>query len=80
MYICIECREIFSDPKEYVNRHVPENYLYNERYTDCPYCGGAYVEAHKCDSCGEYITDKYIKVGDERFCEDCVLHYEIGEE
>ena len=43
-----------------------------EHFTVCPHCGGAFVEAHRCDCCGEFITADYVVVQDgRRYCEEC---------
>ena len=43
-----------------------------EHFTVCPHCGGAFVEAHRCDCCGEFITADYIMVQDGKcYCEEC---------
>ena len=79
MLVCKECGEVFEDPNEYVNRHVPENYLYNEHYTGCPYCGGAYVEAQICDCCGDYITGDFVVIDDQVYCDNCFTLHNISE-
>ena len=39
------------------------------------------TETYRCDYCGEWITGDYIKVeNDNRYCENCFKHMELGEE
>jgi hypothetical protein len=60
MYVCLDCQHIFEEGKHYVEAHGLDAPPYEE-FDGCPKCGGAYVEAKKCDCCGEYITGDYIK-------------------
>ena len=51
-----------------------EPLLKPEIWRGCPSCyGGTYKQAIKCDICGEYITDKYIKFEDKHICENCYV-------
>lgn len=80
MFICYECLNVFDEPKIWVEKHGLYTPPY-EHYSGCPYCGGAFTEAHECDSCGEWITGPYIKLNSgERICEECHTTYELGEE
>lgn len=81
MLMCLECNEIFDEPKRWVEDHCLDSPPYEE-WLGCPWCGGTYIEAHKCDCCGDWIvTENYIKTNDgERFCEDCITHMRLGDE
>ena len=81
MYVCLECQCVFEEPHYYVEKHGLDTPPYEE-FGACPNCGEAYVEAHICDCCGEYIATKnYIKTMDgERFCEDCIENMKLGDE
>ena len=80
MYICCECNECFATPKPHVENHGLSTPPYEE-YLACPYCGGAYVEAHSCVCCDEWIVGTYIKTVDgDYICANCYTTYEIGEE
>lgn len=72
MYICLDCEEIFDDPKYCVEKHGLDSPPY-ETWNGCPHCGGwDYVEAIKCDICGNYITDDYVETIDGNiYCENC---------
>ena len=71
MLVCLDCGNIFDEPKRWEETHGLEYGPY-EHWSGCPDCGGAYVEAHRCDGCGEWIaTETYVKMGNERYCEDC---------
>ena len=79
MWVCLECGEIFEEPRLYIDTHGLDTPPYEERW-GCPVCGGAYTEAYECGSCGEWINDSYIKVNNERYCSDCYQVYELGDE
>lgn len=80
-FVCLECGEVFDKPIELKDdRGECFGFPAYENFSVCPYCHGAYTEAHRCDCCGEWITDDYIKVGNERFCNNCFLHYDLGDE
>ena len=78
MFICLDCGCIFEEPTKYIDTHGLDYPPYEE-YSGCPSCGGAYTEAPRCDGCGEYITDTYVEIGDERYCEDCFIIRKLGE-
>ena len=80
MYICLDCGRIFEESSHFTDKHGLDSGPYEE-YDGCPQCGGAYVEAHRCDCCGEYIVDTYIKLeSGERICSECYTTHELGEE
>lgn len=80
MYVCLDCNATFLEPKHWEECHGFDHGPF-EQICGCPYCGGAYTEAQKCDECGEWITSSYIKLhSGERFCEECYTVYELGEE
>lgn len=78
-YICLDCHKIFDDPKHYEERHGLDTPPF-ETWYGCPRCGGAYTEAYTCARCNEWIRGEYIKVDDERYCEDCYVVLEVGDE
>ena len=79
MYICLECRTLFEQPFEWEETHGLSTPPY-QHLSGCPECYGGYVEAFECDCCGDWITDKYVKVDDKRYCEYCCTNYEVGDE
>ena len=80
MLVCKECFRVFEYPEHCVNTHGLDYGPYEE-YDCCPYCGGAYVEAHECSVCGEWIVSDYIKLANgERICEECYIPMELGDE
>lgn len=80
MYICLDCYKLFEIPKKYTETHGLDEPPY-EKFTGCPYCGGTYVEAKKCDICNSYITNEYIVTKNgNTYCEDCYNQYKLGEE
>lgn len=78
MYVCVE-GHIFEEPRKYIEQHGLDTPPYEE-FSVCPCCGETYTEAYNCDCCGEYITGRYIKVDHKRYCDDCYITYEIGDE
>ena len=79
-FVCIDCGAIFEEPQHWEDRHGFD-YGPFEEWSGCPYCGGAYAEAHECDCCGEWITGGYIKTEDEkRYCGKCYATMELGDE
>lgn len=80
MYICLNCREVFSEPSYWEERHGFD-YGPFEQWSGCPYCGEGYVKAKKCECCGEYIVGTYIQIDSgERFCKDCYCTMDLGDE
>lgn len=80
-FICLECGRVFEEPIEWKeDRGECFGFPAYENLSGCPYCHEAYVEAYRCDCCGEWITDSYIKVDDKRFCNGCFTNYDLGDE
>ena len=78
-YICLDCLTIFDEPKRYIERHGLDTPPYEE-FSGCPVCGGSYVPAIYCDSCGEAITGDYARVEAEGkcYCDACFLLKSLG--
>jgi hypothetical protein len=79
LFACCECGSTFEEPKIWEETHGFDYGPY-EKWSGCPYCGSDYAKAHQCDCCGKYITDTYIKVEHQRYCQDCYQAYELGDE
>ena len=80
MFVCINCGHLFDEPDYWEERHGLD-YGPFEQWSGCPNCGEAYVEAHRCDCCDEYIDGPYIKLeSGERICENCYTKHELGDE
>ena len=80
MYICLECDTTFSSPHQFTETHGLDYPPY-ESYWGCPKCGGAYVEAHECDRCGQYIMEDYIELDDGTLiCDQCYEFKNIRDE
>ena len=80
MFVCIECGNVFQEPMRWEEKHGLDSGPY-ERFSGCPNCGSSYTKAYRCDYCREWITGDYIKVeNDNRYCENCFKHMELGEE
>lgn len=79
MFTCLDCGYTFQRPSHYIEKHGLDTPPYDE-YEACPDCGGNYVEALACDGCGEWITGTYVKINQERYCENCYCEMEFGDE
>lgn len=80
MFVCYDCEKTFDEPKIWTNTHGLDTPPY-ESYAGCPSCGGAFTETYKCDDCGEWIFDDYVKTASgHRFCENCYNTMELGDE
>lgn len=80
MLVCVSCGHLFEAPAYWEETHGLDTPPYEKR-SGCPVCYSGYVEARRCDSCGEFITDEYIKTEDgERFCQECYMIMALGEE
>lgn len=79
MYCCMDCGHLFIELGRFIDTHGLDTPPYEE-YGGCPECGGAYAETYQCSCCGEYITSNYVKVEDERYCDECYRVYELGDE
>ena len=80
MLVCLDCGQVFAEPRHYVETHNLERPPYEE-WDGCPDCGGPFAKAHKCEECGEWICGEYIKTtSGQRICENCYNKYELGDE
>ena len=78
MFICLDCGNVFEDPKRWEETHGLDYGPY-ESYSGCPYCSGAYTETYCCDACGEWITGSYVEIDDSKYCDNCFMIREIGD-
>ena len=81
MLICSECGEIFEMARVISERHGLDTPPY-ERLNICPFCESTDIhQAHRCEVCGEWITDDYIILStSERICEECYTRHVIDED
>ena len=82
MFVCTECGMVFEEPiKIEEDRGEYFGFPAYEEFYVCPKCKGVYVEAHRCDSCDEWIDGTYIKTDDDkRYCLNCYRVAELGDE
>lgn len=79
MYVCVDCGTVFEEARYYVETHGLETPPY-ETWYGCPKCGGYYIEAFKCDCCGEWITGQYAITDDGySYCDNCYVVREVGD-
>ena len=79
MYYCLDCGHMFIEPKHFTDTHGLDTPPYEER-DGCPECGGAYTKTYECGCCGRYIACNYVKIEDERYCDECYRVHELGDE
>ena len=79
-FVCVECGELFEESQHFVEKHGFTYPPYEEWY-GCPHCGGAFVDAFRCEYCGEYITDRYIQIEDgKRYCVECYRERDLEDD
>lgn len=71
-YICVDCRQLFGEPRQYVEHHGLEHGPY-EKMSCCPFCGGDYERALTCDECGTLVPESEICLSDRGrdLCAEC---------
>ena len=80
MFVCPECGAVFYASKHYVETHGLSTPPY-EHWDGCPICASRfYTQTYECAACGKYIVDDYFKIDEERYCKNCCVAYELGEE
>ena len=80
MFVCTECGSTFEELAHWEERHGLDSPPY-EHWSGSPCCHGDYAETYECSCCGKWITGDYVKIkSGERYCWDCYMPYEIGEE
>lgn len=70
--LCMECGELFDEPKTVYERHGLGTTPFEELNV-CPFCESNFiVDAEYCDICNEAILDDYIITADEQYiCQNC---------
>ena len=78
MLICLDCGAIFEQARIVFERHGLDTPPYEELLV-CPRCESTEIHpAYRCDVCGDWITNSYIKTADgERICGDCYSRCEV---
>jgi hypothetical protein len=80
IYICLDCNNLFEEPKSYNEPHILDSPPY-PKHLGCPKCGGMYALTEKCDICNKYAEIEYITTKDgQTICNKCFKKHEIGEE
>lgn len=79
MFLCQDCGAIFDAPNQWQETHGLEHAPF-EHFSGCPICAGAYCFTYQCDKCGQWITDDYIKIDTQRYCQNCYQSFQPGEE
>jgi DNA-directed RNA polymerase subunit RPC12/RpoP len=79
MYLCLDCDRTFEEPHYYEETHGLDSPPY-ETLSECPRCGGNFVETYLCDCCGKWITGEYVKLSNGTVaCEQCYEVNDIGD-
>lgn len=78
MFVCLECGRLFEDPACWQETHGFDYPPYEER-SGCPYCYGSYAKTYECDCCSKWIVNDHIKIGKERYCQDCYTEVSLDE-
>jgi formylmethanofuran dehydrogenase subunit E len=79
MYLCLDCNNIFEEPHYYEETHGLDSLPY-EILSECPHCGGSFVETICCDLCGEWVAGEYVKLSNGTVaCEQCYEVNDIGD-
>ena len=79
MFVCLECGDVFSEPKYWTETHGLDYGPY-ESWSGCPCCNGSYTETYRCEICGEWITDTYVEIGDTKYCNECFVIKKLGDD
>lgn len=81
MMFCFGCGSLFEQARRVIERHGLDSPPYEELLC-CPRCGDTDIwQAHRCDLCGEWITEGYIlTLNRDRICEECYTHYDVQDE
>lgn len=81
MTLCLDCGAVFEQAREAVERHGLDSPPYEHIFV-CPRCGSTDLrETYRCDLCGEWITENYIKTSHgSRICGECFTSHEIEED
>ena len=61
MFKCVECGRVFDEPKIWRED-------YGEYMCGCPFCGGNFEDAVRCDDCGEWFISYEL---DNGICDCC---------
>ena len=78
--ICLECLRTFDQPDRWMESHGLDDPSY-EKFSGCPYCGGAYSKTLFCGACGEPITGDYVLIPSSGvcYCENCYQLRTLGD-
>ncbi len=73
MFYCESCERIFDEPHNFNEYHPYGEGYAAEKWSVCPYCGsGSFVDATRCEVCGEWCGDS--------LCKECEKEYEEDDE
>lgn len=68
MFKCVECGDIFEEPRTYEEHHPYGMGYATESFACCPSCEGAFKEAQLCKCCDEWFFEYELENG---ICENC---------
>ena len=78
MYICLDCEELFDEPKSWEERHGLDYPPY-EVWHGCPFCGGGcIIIAEFCDGCNKPLIGEHIRTcHGTKYCENCFTYHSV---
>lgn len=79
MFYCLNCHKESEKLKKMVETHGLDEPPYEKIFV-CPYCGSENIIVKvACSNCGETITDDFIVVDDNPYCDKCYARHNFDE-
>ena len=79
MFVCLDCGHFFEHP---ALRSLVSGDGYETCVKECPHCSStAFAGTFRCDACGDYIAEEYIKTADGGiYCDNCYTKRSIADD
>ena len=77
MWYCNDCESFFDHTVKIYESPVDESRRWGRLIFGCPHCrSDNYEKAYRCDLCGEYVVEDYVKLKDGTVaCNNCFVLY-----